>query len=241
LRHAVSLTGSTFRNATGWPDEGHVMSVRDLARLADRIVNDFPDYHPLFSIREFTWEGITQQNRNPLLYQDLGATGLKTGHTEAAGYGLTATAERDGRKVAVVIAGLSSVRERAVEAENLLNWAYREFRTGALYRAGEPVAQADVWIGARDAVGLAPEKDIVITVPVVEADQVGVTVRYDGPVAAPIAAGQRIGELIVVTPGVGPVAHPLVAVEDIGEGGVLKRMEAAARLLLDGDAAAPAQ
>lgn len=236
----LGLTNSRFLNATGWPDEGHVMSVRDLARLAGRIVNDFPQFHPLFSIREFTWEGITQQNRNPLLYQDLGATGLKTGHTESAGYGLTATAERDGRKVAVVIAGLSSVRERAVEAENLLNWAYREFRTGALYRVGQPVAQADVWIGARDVVGLAPERDIVITVPVADAEQIGVTVRYDGPVAAPVSAGQRIGELIVETPGVGPVSHPLVAVEGIGEGGVLKRMEAAARLLLAGDSASGA-
>ena len=112
----IGLENSHFLNATGWPDPGHEMSVRDLARLAARIVTEFPDHHRFFSIMEFTWEGITQQNRNPLLYLDIGADGMKTGHTEASGYGLTATVERDGRRVVMVVNGLESARQRAVEA-----------------------------------------------------------------------------------------------------------------------------
>ncbi|MFN3614327.1 MAG: D-alanyl-D-alanine carboxypeptidase family protein [Rubrimonas sp.] len=230
----IGLTNSNFLNATGWPDEGHVMSVRDLATLAGLIVKRFPQFHPLFSIREFTWEGITQQNRNPLLYLDIGATGMKTGHTEAAGYGLTATAERDGRRVALVVAGLSSVNERRIETEKLMNWAYREFRTGALYQAGERIADAEVWIGARDMVGLTTVEDVVITAPVAQANEISARIRYQGPVAAPIAQGQQIAELIVETPGVGPVVYPLVAAEDVPEGGLLKRMAAAAQGLLAG-------
>ncbi|SDZ73553.1 D-alanyl-D-alanine carboxypeptidase family protein [Rubrimonas cliftonensis] len=228
----IGLTHSHFVNATGWPDEGHVMSVRDLATLAERIVEEFPEQHRYFSVREFTWEGITQQNRNPLLYLDIGATGMKTGHTEDAGYGLVATVEREGRKVVVVIAGLESAGARRVEAEKLVAWAYREFRTGALYRAGEMVAQADVWIGAADAVGLAPARDIVVTAPAADAEGLTARVRYEGPVAAPITKGDVIAELVVETPGVGAVSHPLVATEDVPAGGVLARVTAAARLAL---------
>jgi D-alanyl-D-alanine carboxypeptidase (penicillin-binding protein 5/6) len=228
----IGLTHSHFRNATGWPEEGHEMSVRDLARLATRIVTDFPQFHPLFSIREFTWAGIRQENRNPLLYRDIGATGMKTGHTEEAGYGLTATLNRDGRRVVVVIAGLSSARERGIEAEKLANWAYREFRTGAAYRAGEPVAEAAVWIGARERVGLAPAEDIMVTVPAADAHAIRARVRYDGPVPAPVAKGQRLGTLVVEAPGVAPVEHPLVATEDVAEGGALTRILAAASLLM---------
>jgi D-alanyl-D-alanine carboxypeptidase (penicillin-binding protein 5/6) len=196
------------------------------------IVQRFPQFHPLFSIREFTWEGITQQNRNPLLYLDIGATGMKTGHTEDAGYGLTATAERDGRKVALVVAGLPDAETRRIETEKLLNWAYREFRTGPLFRAGEHVAEADVWIGAQDRVALTPEEDVIVTVPVADPDSVRARIRFEGPIAAPIAAGQPIAELVVETPGLGESVHRLVAAEGVAEGGVMKRLEAAARLLL---------
>ncbi len=228
----LGLTNSHFRNATGWPDEGHVMSVRDLALLAGRIVRDFPELHALFSIREFTWEGITQQNRNPLLYLDIGATGMKTGHTEEAGYGLTATAEREGRRVALVVAGLTSARERAVETEKLMNWAYREFRTGALYRAGEAVTEAEVWIGATPRVRVGPAEDIVVTAPVTAVDSISARVVYEGPTPAPVEAGQHVADLIVQTPGVGPVTYPLVALDAVPAGGVVVRVEAAARLLL---------
>jgi D-alanyl-D-alanine carboxypeptidase (penicillin-binding protein 5/6) len=228
----IGLTHSHFMNATGWPDPGHEMSVRDLAKLASLIVTRFPQFHPLFSIKEFTWEGITQQNRNPLLYLDIGVTGMKTGHTEDAGYGLTATAERDGRRVVLVVAGLPDMEARRIEAEKLLNWAYREFKTGPLFRAGQPVAEADVWIGERDRVALTPTEDIVVTVPVADTGSVRARVRYDGPVPAPIEKGQKIAELVVETPGLETTVHPLVASEAVQKGGVLKRLEAAARLLI---------
>ena len=228
----IGLTDSHFVNATGWPDDAHLMSVRDLARMASRIVTEFPQFHPFFSEREFTWEGITQANRNPLLALDIGADGMKTGHTEAAGYGLVATLNRDGRRGVVVLAGLSSMSERRIEAEKLANWAYREFRTGALYRAGEAVAEAEVWIGDAPRVGLAPASDLMVTVPVADADRIRARVRYDGPVRAPIAKGQHIADLIVETPGVGAVSYPLLATADVGAGGVVERLTAAARLLL---------
>jgi D-alanyl-D-alanine carboxypeptidase (penicillin-binding protein 5/6) len=229
----LGLTHSHFENATGWPDPGHEMSVRDLAQLAARIVTEFPEYHGFFSIMEFTWSDITQKNRNPLLYLDIGADGMKTGHTEASGYGLTATAERDGRRIVAVMNGLESARQRAVEAEKLVNWAYRDFTTGLLYAAGETVAEAEVWIGEADRVALAPEADLYVTTPFASADGLTATVRYDGPVPAPIAAGQRIGELVVAAPDMEPMTFPLVAAEAVAEGGVVARVTAGARLLIE--------
>ena len=228
----IGLTDSHFLNATGWPDDGHVMSVRDLARLAERIVTEFPDHYRHFSIREFTWEDITQRNRNPLLDLGLGVDGMKTGHTEAAGYGLTASAERDGRRVVAVLAGLESVGQRKTEAEKIVSWAFREFRTGTLYPAGAPIAEAEVWIGDAPTVGLAPVADVVVTAPFAQADAVAARIVYDGPVPAPIAAGDVIARLVVTAPGMEPVSHPLAATADVGAGGVLARVEAAARLLL---------
>ncbi|TVQ54628.1 MAG: D-alanyl-D-alanine carboxypeptidase [Rhodobacteraceae bacterium] len=227
----IGLTNSNFRNASGWPEENHVMSVRDLATLAERIVTQFPEFHPLFSIREFTWEGITQQNRNPLLYLDMGADGLKTGHTSDAGYGLTATVEREGRRIVLVLAGLESAQQRRIEAEKLANWAFREFRTAPLFSAGQPVADAEVWIGASDRVTLAPESDIVVTVPIADAAALRARVSYDGPLPAPIVAGARVADLIVEAPGVEPMIFPLVAGEDVAAGGLTARVAAAARLL----------
>jgi D-alanyl-D-alanine carboxypeptidase (penicillin-binding protein 5/6) len=229
---AMGLTNSNFENATGWPGERHVMSVRDLATIARRIIVEFPEYHRYFSVREFTWEGIRQENRNPLLRLDIGADGMKTGHTSEAGYGLVASVNRDGRRVVVVVAGLESDRQRALEAEKLVNWAYREFRTGTLFPADQPVAEAAVWIGAAPTVGMAPERDVVVTVPFAAASQVRARLRYDGPVPAPIAKGDRIGTLVIEAPGLDAMEHPLVATADVAPGGVLTRVQAGADLLL---------
>jgi D-alanyl-D-alanine carboxypeptidase (penicillin-binding protein 5/6) len=232
----IGLTHSHFKNATGWPDEGHEMSVRDLATLASRIITEFPEHYSHFSQREFTWEGITQRNRNPLLALDIGVDGLKTGHTEAAGYGLTTSAERDGRRVVAVLAGLDSVTQRKTEAEKLITWAFREFRTGVLYAANAPTAEAEVWIGDAPTVGLAPASDVVVTTPFADGSAIGARVVYDGPLPAPIAAGDRVARLIVTSPGMEPVSYPLVATESVGAGGVLARVEAAARLVLSSPA-----
>jgi D-alanyl-D-alanine carboxypeptidase (penicillin-binding protein 5/6) len=235
----LGLTQSHFANATGWPAPGHRMSPRDLATLAQRIINHYPQHYPMFAETEFTWDGIPQKNRNPLLYDDVGADGLKTGHTEEAGYGLVASAIRDGRRVLLVVNGLESSQQRSQEAERLINWAFRAFETRKLYAAGAPVAEAEVWIGAAPKVALAPSRDVVVTVPYGMLDQAIVTARYAGPVEAPIAAGAEIGSLEIALPGVGPVTVPLVAASAVERGGFTERVKAAGRLvlrrLLDGE------
>ena len=145
--HELGLRNSTFRNATGWPDPEHLTTARDLALLAHLTIEHFPEYYRYYSEKEFTYNGIRQGNRNPLLYKDLGADGLKTGHTEASGYGLTASAKQGDRRLVLVLNGLGDVRQRASEAERLFSWGFREFDNYALFKTGEEVCTAEVWLG----------------------------------------------------------------------------------------------
>lgn len=227
----IGLTNSNFVNATGWPAPDHVMSLRDLAVLSQRLIEEYPEDYKMFAETSFTWDGITQSNRNPLLDLEIGADGLKTGHTEEAGYGLVASAERDGRRVVLVIAGLESAQERSHEAERLINWAFRAFETRHLFRKGQTVARARVWIGAAESVDLAVAEDMVVTVPYGTLDQAVITAHFDDPVEAPIEAGAQLGRLEVALPDVTPVSVPLVAAELIERGGLLARAHAAAELL----------
>ena len=228
----IGLTGSRFANATGWPDPKHRMSPRDLAALAERIIAQYPKHYTMFSETEFTWDGITQSNRNPLLGVGIGADGLKTGHTEEAGYGLVASAKRGERRILLVVTGLESARQRSQEAERLINWAFRAFETARLYKAGEPVAEAGIWIGAVDRVALAPARDLIVTVPYGLLEKAKISAHFSEPVEAPVEAGAELGRLEVVLPGVTPVSVPLVAVERVERGGITARFEAAARLLI---------
>ncbi|QIE54173.1 D-alanyl-D-alanine carboxypeptidase [Pikeienuella piscinae] len=228
----LGMTGSHFVNATGWPDPEHRMTARDLMILVDRMVNVFPEYYPIFAETEFEWDGVKQSNRNPLLYLDLGADGLKTGHTEAAGYGLTGSAIRDGRRIAFVITGLDSMNSRSQEAERLLTWAFREFRTEQIATAGQIVGEAEVWVGEDATVPLTPEHDVIATAPWSDIDKMKTIIRYDGPIAAPIAAGDRIGDLVVEAPGLPPVSTPLIAAAAVAKGGLATRVGAAIRTLL---------
>ncbi|MEL7348794.1 MAG: D-alanyl-D-alanine carboxypeptidase family protein [Pseudomonadota bacterium] len=228
----LGLENAHFKNATGWPEEGHEISVRDLATLAEMIITRFPERYTLFSEREFTWDGITQRNRNPLLGNFEGADGMKTGHTEDAGYGLVASAKRGERRVLMVLAGMESQGQRRQEAERLMNWAFRAFETKVLHRAGEAVVEAEVWIGAADSVALAPTRDVILTAPLGTLEKAEVTARFDAPVPAPIAAGDRIGEIEIVVPGLEPVIVPLQATEAVAPGGFVARLEAATSLLI---------
>lgn len=228
----LGLTNSHFVNATGWPDPQQRMSPRDLAKLAERIITHFPEHYELFSETEFTWDGITQENRNPLLDVGIGADGLKTGHTEEAGYGLVGSAVRDGRRILLVINGLDSAQQRGQEAERLLNWAFRAFDTRRLYKAGEPVTEAEVWIGAADRVALAPAEDVIVTVPYGMLDKAEISAHFAQPVEAPIEAGAELGRLEIAMPGIAPISVPLVAGESVARGGITARFEAAARLLV---------
>jgi D-alanyl-D-alanine carboxypeptidase (penicillin-binding protein 5/6) len=227
----IGLNGSHFANATGWPHPQHRMTPRDLATLAARIITHYPEQYILFSETEFTWEDITQRNRNPLLGTGIGVDGLKTGHTEEAGYGLVASAIRDGRRVVLVVTGLESTQQRSQEAERLINWAFRAFETKRLYKAGETVAEAEVWIGATRRVSLAPARDLIVTVPAGVMEKAEITAHFSEPVNAPIEAGAELGRLEVLLPGVSLVSVPLVAAEAVELGGITTRLEAAARSL----------
>jgi D-alanyl-D-alanine carboxypeptidase (penicillin-binding protein 5/6) len=228
----LGLTDSHFVNATGWPDPQHRMSPRDLATLAERIITRYPQHYGIFAETEFTWDGVTQPNRNPLLGAGIGADGLKTGHTEEAGYCLVASAKRGERRILLVVTGLESSQQRRQEAERLINWAFRAFETTRLYKAGEPVAEAGVWIGAADTVALVPARDLIVTAPYGMLEKAEITAHFSEPVAAPVAAGAVLGRLEVALPGVTPVSVPLVAAEAVERGGVSARFEAAARLLM---------
>ncbi|MEM6624765.1 MAG: D-alanyl-D-alanine carboxypeptidase family protein [Pseudomonadota bacterium] len=228
----LGMTRSTFVNSTGWPADGHVMSPRDLATLATRLIVDFPEHYTMFAETEFTWDNIEQANRNPLLGLGVGADGLKTGHTEESGYGLVASAKRGQRRVVLVITGLESKAERRHEAERLINWAFRAFETRKLFTAGEELVEAPVWIGETPSVMLAPARDVTVTAPFGTLDSAEVKVHFEGPVPAPIAEGQQIGRIEVLVPDVDPISIPLLAARDVGEGSFITRVKAAGTLLL---------
>jgi D-alanyl-D-alanine carboxypeptidase (penicillin-binding protein 5/6) len=228
----LGLTNSTFANATGWPHPKQRMSAKDLVMLASLLITKFPQYYPMFNEREFTWDGVKQKNRNPLLTLGVGADGLKTGHTEEAGYGLVASAQRGKRRIVMVISGLNSKGERRHEAERLINWAFRAFETRQLYAAGEGIVDAPVWIGSSASVTLAPKRDILVTAPFGAIDKTELRIRYQGPVPAPIEEGQQIGHVEVAVPDLPVVKVPLVAKHSVETGGFLTRMQAAGQLLL---------
>ena len=189
----LGLEKSTFKNATGLTDPEHQMTARELALLARYLIEVYPEYYKFYSIPEFTWNGITQPNRNPLLGSYPGADGVKTGYVSAAGYGLTGSAKRDGRRLIMVINGLSSTRERADEAQKLLDWGFRQYRTVELYQAGDPVGRARVWGGSERWVDLAAKDDVRLALSDEEKDSTTVEVAYDGPLMAPVEKGAEVG------------------------------------------------
>lgn len=228
----LGLTNSNFVNATGWPDPDHYSTARDLALLAQRMITDFPQYYHFYSQKEFTWNNIRQGNRNPLLYKDIGADGLKTGHTEAAGYGLTASAERNGRRLILVVNGLADVNARSEEAERLIEWGFREFETYTLFKAGETVETARVWQGEEDAVPLVATSDVAMTIRHAARSGLRVAVRVAEPIAAPIAKGQEIATLIISAPDMPDREIPLVAGMDIERQGFVGRIFSGAKALV---------
>ncbi|TVR99207.1 MAG: D-alanyl-D-alanine carboxypeptidase [Rhodospirillales bacterium] len=223
----LGLTHSSFRNATGLPDPDHRMSARDIARVAQRIIEDFPQYYPFYSETEFTYNGIRQGNRNPLLYRNIGADGLKTGFTRESGYGLAASAMQGDRRLILVVNGLESLRQRTQETERLMAWGFREFDNYQLAAEGEAIAEAEVWLGTSRTVPLVGAHGLVVTLPRAARPEMTVTVRYDGPIPAPIEKGQHIGTLVVSAPDVPSAEVPLVAGESVERLGLMRRLFAA--------------
>jgi len=229
----LGLTASVFKNASGWPDPEHVMSVRDLAHLAAEIIDRFPQFYHLYSEESFTYADITQDSRNPLLQGGVaGVDGLKTGHTENAGYGLVASAERDGRRLILVVAGLDTPGERRREAERLLEHGYRAFQSYELFAGGETIEEAPVWFGDRASVPLVARQDVAVTLSLAARDDLAVDLAYEAPVRAPIAAGTPVGELRISAPEVGDRTVPVVVGDDVGRAGVFGRMWTALRHLV---------
>ncbi|KIC31969.1 D-Ala-D-Ala carboxypeptidase [Leisingera sp. ANG-S5] len=231
----LGMTASTFANSNGWPAAGHRMSVHDLAILAERLIEDFPEYYPLFAETKFEFDGRAPsnvRNRNPLLKLGIGADGLKTGHTEEAGYGLVGSAKQGDRRVIFVVSGLDSERARAEEAEALVNWSFRQFTKKTVAKEGIPIAEAEIWRGAERSVGLVPAEDLEILLPSLAGGTIEGEVVYSGPIEAPVAQGQRLAELVLQPEELPEVRLPLVAESDVPAGGFVVRVKTAARVLI---------
>mgnify|MGYP000094289344 CR=1 FL=1 len=231
----MGMTNSTFTNSNGWPQAGHRMSMRDLALLANRLITDFPNFYPLFSEREFKFDGRAPQNtrnRNPLLSLGIGADGLKTGHTSEAGYGLVGSAKQRGRRVIFVISGLKSAQARAEEAESIVNWAFRQFAVKPVAKAGTAVASAEIWMGRDQNVPLVPLEDVSMLMPVTSQGNVSAEVIYNGPITAPVTKDQKIAELVITPPGLPETRIPLVAANDVPAGGFVSRVGTVAQMLI---------
>jgi D-alanyl-D-alanine carboxypeptidase (penicillin-binding protein 5/6) len=233
--HQMGMTNSVFANSNGWPSPEHKMSMRDLGLLATHLIEDFPQFYSIFGEKEFEFDGRAPQNvhnRNPLLSLDIGADGLKTGHTQEAGYGLVGSAKQGDRRVVVVISGLDTERARAEEAEAIINWAFRQFASKSVAKAGTVIAQADVWMGDAAQVGLTVAKDLDLLLPVLGGDDVKGEVVYTGPITAPVNKGQELAELIIKPEGLPEHRVPLVADRDVARGGFLNRMMTVSQVLI---------
>lgn len=226
----IGLTHSVFKNSTGWPDPEHRMSAEDMGLVALRLIEDFPQYYGDFALTEFRYGDRVPSNRfnrNPILRQGIGADGLKTGHTQEAGYGLVGSAVQDGRRVIFVITGLATETARAEESERIVNWAFRQFTMKTLVPAGETVVEAPVWLGTQSRVGLTTENGVRVLVPAGAEDQVTVEAVYDSPLPAPIAQGEALGRLVVTIPGTREAVTPLVANASVAESNFLGRIKGA--------------
>ncbi len=211
----LGLHNSSFANATGWPHPDQKMSVEDLAKLARIIIKDFPEYYYLFSERNYTHNNIRQGNRNPLLYSMPEADGLKTGHTEEAGFCLAGSAKRGDRRLISIMSGLASNKERSEEAEKIMNWGFREFDNYKILKQGQKVAELPVWFGTEKNVDLLVNEDVLRTIKKNKASKVKMTAVYDKPVKAPVKQGDKLGFVRVEVPGAETVEVPLIANKDI--------------------------
>jgi len=231
----LGMTNSTFANASGWPDPGQMMSMHDLVTLAGHIINDFPEYYGYFSEKEFDYDNRApdnRNNRNPILGLGVGADGLKTGHTEEAGYGMVGSARQGTRRIVFAFAGTDSMSARAEEGERLINWAFRQFLETKVASKDQRIATAPVWMGNVQQIGLVTADDANVLESAVNKGEITATVEYTGPIEAPIQKGQKVAELVVKRPEL-PDAHiPLVSDRDVSRGGFLPRVRTAGQVLL---------
>lgn len=226
---ALGMENSHFANASGWPDPDHYSTAQDLSILATALINNFPDYYSYYAEKEFTFNNIKQANRNPLLYRNIGADGIKTGHTEAAGYGLIGSGTENGRRVTIVVNGLENERARAEESAKLLEWGLKRFENKTLVKAGQPIENAEVVMGKASAVGLIVQDDLFLTLPKIAAADMKIAVKYEGPLIAPLAKGQEVGTIEITIPGMETISKPVYTAEAVEELGFMSKTMAKAR------------
>jgi serine-type D-Ala-D-Ala carboxypeptidase (penicillin-binding protein 5/6) len=222
----LGMKDSRFGTANGWPDEGQTLTTaRDLALLASRTINDFPAlYSKFYGKKEFKWGGVTQPDRNPLLGKVSGADGLKTGHTDEAGYCFTGTAMQNGRRILMVVAGLPSFNARITESTNFMNWGFSAWKSRQLFKSGSIVASAPVQMGDATILGLAAPRNLAITYPVGVSEKFNIVVRYKGPIMAPITKGDVVAEMVVKLADGSEQISPLIANSTVREAGFFRRI-----------------
>ena len=220
----IGMENTNFTNATGWPDADQYTTARDMALLAQSMIRNFPEYYQYYSERDFTFNEITQRNRNQLLWRDDSVDGLKTGHTSTAGYNLVTSAEREGMRLISVVMGTAGARERADQSQSLLNYGFRFFRTYELYAGDEELSRPKLWKGAADSIAVGLEQPMVVTIPQRQYDNLDASMSIETPLVAPLRRGDRVGDLEVNLDGEVLLRAPLIALEDGEEGGIFGRM-----------------
>jgi len=231
----LGMSNSSYANATGMPDPNHYSTVRDLATLAQHLMVDFPEYYHYYSEKEFTYHGIKQQNRNPLLYMNIGADGVKTGHTEESGYCLIGSAVQNGRRLLLVVAGLPDDKARADEAARLLQWGFSSTGTYTLFKKDAEVDRLPVWLGTAADVALVTDRDIILSMTRDARKDMLVEVKMKSPAEAPVAAGQTLGTLSVTLPGQAAHEYPLLAKDSVAELGFMAQLMAKVHYFILGE------
>lgn len=220
----IGLTKSTFANATGLPNPNQLMTARDLAVLARYIINEYPDFYPVFAQKEFLYRKHRFINRNPLLFLNIGADGLKTGHISAAGYGLVGSAVQDGKRLIVVVSGLQKADQRKDEAAKLLDWGFKSFSAVKLFDDGETIGYARVWGGKTWYVPLAAKGDVMFTMPKYPAGQkISAEIVYKAPLKPPVRKGDQVATLRISSSSSASAEVPLYATEDVQKGGIVRQ------------------
>ena len=233
LAKKIGLTNTNFVNSSGWPNDNHYTTAKDLAKIAEYTLNEHPELYKMYAITEFTYSGIKQDNRNPLLYSFDGADGFKTGHTQAAGYGLVGSAERGDRRLLLVLNGLETSRSRAQEALRLMDWGFNNFQLVDFYKKGEVVIEATTWLGKQEKVKLSSQQDISVSIPKTHLSDMKVEVLIEEPIPTPISINDQVG-LVQISYADKKIQYPLLASEDIEQKGFFSRITSALYYLVLG-------
>lgn len=231
----IGAKNTHFANASGWPDPDHYSTAADLAKITMSMIDNFPEYYHYYSEKEFTYNNISQSNRNPLLNMGIGADGVKTGHTEKGGYGLIGSAVgKDGRRIVMVLNGMESMRERKEEGARLMRWALGTFKNITLFEDEPVLGETKVFLGKKNAVKLIAQKPVSYVVPKVLIDDIKTEIYYKEPLKAPIKKGEQVGIVRVYVPSADNIEVPLVTAENIDQAGWLVQAISKARLLTTG-------